>query len=74
MTRKRSIKLLMSIEGRGSRVIVQNLMNSPRYRGKTNAETVENISTAAGLIAFSIDDHRTFEKCVEIFEKARSEK
>lgn len=40
MTRKRAIKLLMSVDGSGERTAVQKVMENPRYHGKTNEEKV----------------------------------
>ena len=43
MTRKRAIKLLMSVNRSGERTAVQDVMRLPQFQGKTNAEKVDDI-------------------------------
>lgn len=52
MTRKRAIKLLMSVDGNGGRTAVQKVMENPRYRGKTNAEKVRMIAIDIAVCSY----------------------
>lgn len=51
MTRKRAIKLLMSVSGAGDRTAVQDVIRDPCYFGKTNAEKVDDILRDFALFA-----------------------
>ena len=51
MTRKRAIKLPMSVNRSGERTAVQDVMRLHQFQGKTNAEKVDDILLSFAFFA-----------------------
>ena len=74
MTRKRAIKLLMSIDGTGSRVGAQNLLKNEHFYGLTNSEKVRSIAINIVVCAFMYGDDSLSQRCVDVIRKAGARK
>lgn len=63
MTRKRAIKLLMSVSGAGDRVYVGKVMDLDQYKGKTNKEKLASILLDFAFFAEVLGDYKTANRC-----------
>lgn len=63
MTRKRAIKLLMSVSGAGDRVYVGKVMDLDQYKGKTNKEKLVSILLDFAFFEEVLGDEKTANRC-----------
>ena len=71
MTRKRAIKLLMSVNDSGERTEVQKVMEHPRYHGKTNAEKVRMIARDFAVCSYLEGSIYYSFRAVELYRRVK---
>lgn len=69
MTRKRAVKLLMSVTRAGERKVVQDTMGRPRYNNLTNAEKVAAIAMDFAVAACIVYDTCSADRAIDLIER-----